>query len=243
MAINNFQFSKLWTDSSPETGFKTFETDETQVRADMQLLFDELAAFLNTYVVPRVNSDETGLTGLTAALENVQQQLIDITQGSVADESISTQKVADGAITVDKIADETITDEKVAERGFIEDITELMSTTNRTGNSPHTKEFTFYRVKAIKMVYFTGLITFEGVGISESTPATRHAYFDFTGYCPQTAQPRAFQAACMKGDAKAAVRDPGGTDFDYTVCVDVTGIPATATGDIEVIVSGWYSYY
>lgn len=96
MAISNFEFSRRWTDSSPETGFKTFEPDEATVRADMQLLFDELAAYINTNITPRLNSDESSFSSIGDAITNILQQLVDMTQGSVADKAITANKIADG---------------------------------------------------------------------------------------------------------------------------------------------------
>ena len=49
MAASELQFTKSWTSSED---FPTYEPDETQVRADMQLLFDEIKNHINTVLLP-----------------------------------------------------------------------------------------------------------------------------------------------------------------------------------------------
>lgn len=44
MAIREFDYTKNWTDPND---FPTYEPDETKVRADMQVLYDEIKDFLN----------------------------------------------------------------------------------------------------------------------------------------------------------------------------------------------------
>lgn len=49
MAASELQFTKSWTSSED---FPTYEPDETKVRADMQLLFDEIKNHINTVLLP-----------------------------------------------------------------------------------------------------------------------------------------------------------------------------------------------
>ena len=49
MAASELQFTKSWTSSED---FPTYEPNETQVRADMQLLFDEIKNHINTVLLP-----------------------------------------------------------------------------------------------------------------------------------------------------------------------------------------------
>lgn len=49
MSLDKLSYSKEWTNP---TDFPTVETDETQVRADQQLLYDEIKTFLNTKLIP-----------------------------------------------------------------------------------------------------------------------------------------------------------------------------------------------
>lgn len=48
MALKRLNFTKNWTNPAD---FPTVETDETRVRADQQLLFDEIRTFLNTQLI------------------------------------------------------------------------------------------------------------------------------------------------------------------------------------------------
>ena len=49
MAASELKFTKTWTSSAD---FPTYEPDEAQVRADMQLLFDEIKNHINTVLLP-----------------------------------------------------------------------------------------------------------------------------------------------------------------------------------------------
>ena len=51
MALDKLSYSKNWT--NPED-FPTYEADETQVRADMQLLHSETQKYLNEVLVPKL---------------------------------------------------------------------------------------------------------------------------------------------------------------------------------------------
>lgn len=86
MAISEFQFSKTWRD---RTAFPTYQDDENQVREDMQVLHDELAAYVNTQIRPVVNDTADAVE--------------DLVEGSVPDGSITTEKIHDGAVTEEKL--------------------------------------------------------------------------------------------------------------------------------------------
>ena len=53
MSLNKLNFTKDWTNPSD---FPTVEVNEEQVRADQQLLFNEIKAFLNTKLIPDLES-------------------------------------------------------------------------------------------------------------------------------------------------------------------------------------------
>ena len=53
MSLDKLSYSKDWTNP---TDFPTVETDEAQVRADQQLLYDEIKTFLNTKLIPALES-------------------------------------------------------------------------------------------------------------------------------------------------------------------------------------------
>lgn len=54
MDIEQLNFTKDWT--KPED-FPTLETDETKVRSDMQLLFNEIRQYLNGVLSPAVEQE------------------------------------------------------------------------------------------------------------------------------------------------------------------------------------------
>lgn len=124
MEIPKLKFTKLWTNHDD---FPTVETREEVVRSDMQLLFNEIRDYLNTTlsgVVAAVSDKVAGLLGdsgakqigFTAteridkynvqdAIEDVQAQLVSVSQGAVADGAVTAQKLADSAVTAQKLAD------------------------------------------------------------------------------------------------------------------------------------------
>lgn len=53
MSLDKLSYSKEWTNP---TDFPTVETDEAQVRADQQLLYDEIKTFLNTKLIPALEA-------------------------------------------------------------------------------------------------------------------------------------------------------------------------------------------
>ena len=53
MSLDKLSYSKEWTNP---TDFPTVETDEAQVRADQQLLYDEIKTFLNTKLIPALEN-------------------------------------------------------------------------------------------------------------------------------------------------------------------------------------------
>lgn len=158
MAIGNFKFSKRWTDSSPETGFPTFEPDEAKVRADMQYLFDELASYINTNITPRLNFDESSFADLGDAITNILQQLVDMTQGSVADKAITAIKLADGAAV-----------------GTPVDVTEAVNLTSEDSKiEVASSAFLYYR--ALGAVYFTAVLSITGAEKGTTYYLTQDAY-------------------------------------------------------------------
>ena len=131
MSLSKLFYTKDW--NNPED-FPTYETREVQVRADMQLLYDEIKAAFNKLIddlkaaeIPFASSTAVPETNIQAAIENVQQQVADIIGGtlvlpnrSVAGEklvlgAVDTTELADGAVTTAKIADANVTTAKLAD--------------------------------------------------------------------------------------------------------------------------------
>lgn len=68
------------------------------------------AANIGITTVPALTGAET----VQAALEAIERQMAEMTQGSVADGSIITQKLADGAVTAEKMAADAVGSEAIA---------------------------------------------------------------------------------------------------------------------------------
>lgn len=72
MAFEHLEFTKNW--ERPED-FPTFEENEVQVRADMQLLHDEVKDFINDKLVEPLNSKSGADNILTSSGKSVEAVL------------------------------------------------------------------------------------------------------------------------------------------------------------------------
>ena len=119
MSYTKLEFSKSWT--NPED-FPTFEDSEEQVRADMQLLFDEcrdgvnrLAGEIRAENVPFRRGPGIDAVNVQNALEVLRDSIAEATLGEVPDYSIEARKLRDGAVTEPKLADHGVTAAKLAD--------------------------------------------------------------------------------------------------------------------------------
>ena len=135
MEIPKLKFTKLWTNHDD---FPTVETREEVVRSDMQLLFNEIRDYINVTlsgVVSAIGDTLTALQGKAGAgrigftrtaaidrenvqdaIECVQEQLVDVSQGGIADGAVTPEKVATGAIGTAAIADAAVTYDKIKDK-------------------------------------------------------------------------------------------------------------------------------
>lgn len=135
MEIPKLKFTKLWTNHDD---FPTVETREEVVRRDMQLLFNEIRDYINTTlsgVVSTIGDTLTALQGKAGAgrigftrtaaidrdnvqdaIERVQEQLVNVSQGGIADGAVTSEKVAAGAIGTAAIADAAVTYDKIKDK-------------------------------------------------------------------------------------------------------------------------------
>lgn len=135
MEIPKLKFTKLWTNHDD---FPTVETREEVVRSDMQLLFNEIRDYINetlSGVVSTLGDTLTALQGKAGAgrigftktaaidrenvqdaIECVQAQLVNVSQGGIADGAVTSEKVAAGAIGTAAIADEAVTYDKIKDK-------------------------------------------------------------------------------------------------------------------------------
>lgn len=135
MEIPKLKFTKLWTNHDD---FPTVETREEVVRSDMQLLFNEIRDYINATlsgVVSTIGDTLTALQGKAGAsrigftrtaaidrdnvqdaIERVQEQLVNVSQGGIADGAVTSEKVAAGAIGTAAIADAAVTYDKIKDK-------------------------------------------------------------------------------------------------------------------------------
>ncbi len=140
MALSKLTYTKNW--NNPED-FPTYEARESQVRADMQLLYDEIQTAFNKLIddlkaaeIPFESSTAVPAANIQAAIENVQQQVADIIGGTLVlpnrsvageklvlgavdttelhDGAVTTAKLDDGAVTTAKLDDGAVTADKLA---------------------------------------------------------------------------------------------------------------------------------
>lgn len=109
MALSDYKlnFTKNW--ENPDD-FATYEKDEAQVRADIQLLYDEIRNAYNNFLdhlnaleLPFSQTAEIAATTIQAAIENVQTQIAEATTGTIPDNSLETIKYKDGSVTFAKL--------------------------------------------------------------------------------------------------------------------------------------------
>lgn len=124
MSLSKLKYTKDW--KNPDD-FPTYSSDETQIRADMQLLFDEVCAALNKLIddldaseIPFAPTPEIQASDVRQALIAIQNQIAQIALGNLPDNSISSQKIKPGAVTEEKIADLSVTTRALADKSISE---------------------------------------------------------------------------------------------------------------------------
>ena len=136
MALTPMRFDKVWT--NPED-FPTHETQEKQVRADIQYLFDSIRDQYNSFLATDFTAENLAFVpspdGITSsnvqgAIDFLFDQIQGLTlpeivlpDGSVVEsklgiDSVTESKIQDSAVTTDKLADGAITPEKLASGAF-----------------------------------------------------------------------------------------------------------------------------
>lgn len=129
MSLSQMTFDKVWTNSAD---FPTYEANESQVRADMQYLFDRIKNCYNNHLdtefkamnmpfTPTVG--EVTATTVQAAIEFVHDEIASASQGAVPNGSITDEKlcqttgaeavvtasIRNNAVTTSKINDGAVT--------------------------------------------------------------------------------------------------------------------------------------
>ena len=124
MSLSKLKYTKDW--KNPDD-FPTYSSDETQIRADMQLLFDEACAALNKLIddldaseIPFAPMPEIQAADVRQALIAIQNQIAQIALGSLPDNSISAQKIKSGAVTEEKMADSSVATRALEDKSVTE---------------------------------------------------------------------------------------------------------------------------
>lgn len=119
MALGKLNYSKRWT--NPED-FPTYESREVQVRADIQLLYDEIQTAFNKLIddlkaaeVPFVQTDAVPANNVQAAIENVQAQIATAVAGEIPNRSVDGEKLVLGAVGTDELDDDAVTADKISD--------------------------------------------------------------------------------------------------------------------------------
>lgn len=128
MSFTPFALTKSWESAED---FPTYEAEESQVRADMQCLFDELAAGIVKLIeelekyntgAGKAGANSIGIdaisgvsaTNVQSALAVLRTQIVAATLGTIPDNSIETAKYKDKSVATGKIADSAVTHAKLA---------------------------------------------------------------------------------------------------------------------------------
>ena len=124
MSLSKLKYTKDWRNPYD---FPTYSSDETQIRADMQLLFDEACTALNKLIddldaseIPFAPTPEIQASDVRQALIAIQNQMAQIALGMLPDNSITSQKIKPGAVTEEKIADLSVTTRALANKSISE---------------------------------------------------------------------------------------------------------------------------
>jgi len=123
MSLSPMTFDKVWTNPSH---FPTYEANETQVRADMQYLFDKIKDCYNNHITAEFHAVNMPFTptigGVTSedvqsAIEFVHGEISSASQGAVPNGSITDAKLCQTtgseAVITTAIRNNAVTTEKI----------------------------------------------------------------------------------------------------------------------------------
>ena len=129
MSLSQMTFDKVWTNPSD---FPSYESNETQVREDMQYLFDKIKNCYNNHITNEFKASnmpftptagQVTSTDVQAAIEFVHDEIASASQGAVPNgsitsdklvqtsgsESVITNTIRSKAVTTDKLDDGAVT--------------------------------------------------------------------------------------------------------------------------------------
>lgn len=158
------------------------------------------------------STDGVQASNVQAAIEAVQAQLVDISQGGVAD----------GAITTEKVANEAITGAKIAKDTLLEDVTSavnllVVDTTNRLSIENGLK---FYYSKALGIVLVKGVLW-----MTIAAAGSNYVVFRFRGYEPNADEDGAglVNASLISEHRLMISRNCDSADIGQTYGINISG--------------------
>jgi len=139
-------FSKNWKSAND---FPTYEDNEEKVRADIQLLYDEIRNYVNTVLLPAVNVIKASEIETSTTDVSVQSKLNSLTD-------------AINNVTLGQIPDDSLTSEKVEPGGLLEDVTSQLtfSAQDTSGHPCDVSALQFYFSRALGMMFVVGRANF-----------------------------------------------------------------------------------
>lgn len=212
-------FSKNWKNSND---FPTYEDNEEKVRADIQLLYDEIRNYVNTVLLPAVNVIKASEIETSATDVSVQSKLNSLTD-------------AINEVTLGQIPDDSLTSDKLEPGGLLEDVTsQLTFSAQDTGGHPcDVSGLQFYFSRALGMMFVAGPVFFTRTAgrVGYFARYTITGPFDF-GYYGSV-----FQAYSAGVGSPRCVFSPLGDDAQMDIYV--SNVP-DSEDTVAVDISGWF---
>ena len=217
--IGKLSFTKDWSKMNPPD-FSTYEDSEEQVRADIQLLYNEIKDYLNNTIQPNVNeisaADITvsGGGNLQTKLAALDAEIDNVVLGQIPDGSLTSAKLAPGTLLSNVTSSLTITAVDMAAHPC--DISNV--------------QFRFST--ALGMMFYAGRAVF-----TRSTGSGFVARFDITG-------PYDFKQAsvcahdCNVSDSEKASMSALGT-LGAQLDISISSV-STSENTVAVDISGWF---
>lgn len=111
MALSNLTFDKDWTNPSD---FPTVETNEADVRADIQYLFNAIKTYINGTLKTFVDNLQSGSGLANGSVDTAQLASSAVTTAKIANKAVTAAKIADKAVGTGQLDDEAVTSQQLA---------------------------------------------------------------------------------------------------------------------------------
>ena len=162
---DDFEFSKNWENSGD---FPTREFSESQVRADIQLLFDELKNYINGTIASALNNHESRIAALggggTVGHDVIGDDAVEdnnikdgaVIEGKLGEGAVTLYAMAEESVDTDQLVDNCVTLDKLHEEvdDHIEDVADERITQLFTpGSVPYTDLVALIKRVAAAMTY------------------------------------------------------------------------------------------